>query len=294
MAQRHALDGNRNEFWGFAVDTLKRIYGAGFRTISPQGYLLYDCLPDEAPPEYAHYFCGPHEVPGADCPNCQKPLVRMLAIDTRDPRLELTYCPFDTLSLFFCFTCKIPEGGLLYYQMRAPDGRVEILSYEEGKQEPEYVPFYPEPYPPHFPGVPVRLVPLSEQQQWYLIESERLGYESARAWETLDDERWEELERKKEQLLDGFYLLPHRVRGSPEFTILESTVRQIGGFPQFVQRWEGTANQCPVCANEMVFLAALCDVNADPRGFSGGGEFPHFPFAWCPECFVIGAAWVQT
>jgi hypothetical protein len=277
MGELHGFDESRTDYYGHSVETLKTAYGPDFRTITPQGYLLQDCRPDDPPPEYGHYFCGPHDVAGAVCPNCDKPLLRLLAIDTRDPRLGLTYCPFDTLSLFFCMTCEIAVNDF-YYQLQAPDGRVKILMYGKGKSEPDDIPFSPEPYPLYFPGVPVRLVPLSRQQQWYIIEHERLGHESASI-----DPREEERKTSAQQQFQAFCERHHS---------LEPSAHQIGGYPELVQGWRGCATQCPVCGERMAFLAMFWDESTGPRGFVGNSA-AQFTFTWCAECLVVGTSCLE-
>src|SRR5689334_3129472 len=115
--------GNRSpqNFAEFSLKTLLSLYGPTFRTITPQGYVLQEWAGKLKKPEFAHYFCGPHDVPGAICPNCSKPLLRLLALDTCDPRLGLEYCPFPVLSLFSCLTCEISMHPFSY-QLLAPDG----------------------------------------------------------------------------------------------------------------------------------------------------------------------------
>ena len=38
---------------------------------------------------HRHEACGAHEIDGAVCPNCAKPMLRMLSLDTADERLQL-------------------------------------------------------------------------------------------------------------------------------------------------------------------------------------------------------------
>ncbi|MDQ2801010.1 MAG: hypothetical protein M3Y13_15360 [Armatimonadota bacterium] len=68
-----------------------------------QGYFVDYARAADASPDFDHVFCGPHEVDGAWCPNCRKPLLRFLALDTRDNRLRLPNSLGPMLSLLFCW-----------------------------------------------------------------------------------------------------------------------------------------------------------------------------------------------
>ena len=54
-----------------------------------------------------HVFCGPNNIPGAWCPNCDKPLLNILDLDTSDPRLELGTALPSSLPLLCCWTCNV-------------------------------------------------------------------------------------------------------------------------------------------------------------------------------------------
>lgn len=82
-----------------------------------------------APPSGAnlHELCGPNTTPGADCPNCKKPLLKLAAFAGADPALDLDPEQIPSLPLFYCWTCAIPYGEFRY-SVRA-DGSVEILKF---------------------------------------------------------------------------------------------------------------------------------------------------------------------
>ena len=56
---------------------------------------------------------GEHGIPGATCPNCKKPLLRLLSLTVRDPRLELDGLARSFVHLLFCWTCPL-ERGFIY------------------------------------------------------------------------------------------------------------------------------------------------------------------------------------
>lgn len=101
-------------------------------TFITQGYFLEIVKPQDD--GHRHAFCGPHLIPGAHCPNCDKPLLRFLSLDTCDPRLGLQHCPFPALPLVYCWTCNIAQEPFLY-QVNA-DGGVQLLQYgDDGVEE---------------------------------------------------------------------------------------------------------------------------------------------------------------
>ena len=269
MSEQPEVPQRIKSFSDFSLGMLLSVYGPTFHTICPQSYTLREMDPACDQPEYRHYFCGPHDVPGAFCPNCQKPLLQMLAIDTQDSRLGLTYCPFPSLTLFLCMTCEI-LNGVFYYQIHAPYGSITLLDYKKGKLEPDEIPFYPEPYPRYFPGIPVQLFLLPQEQQWYIIEGQRLAEEYTSDIYTYDVEKRERFAEE----INAFH---------EQYFRLKIDAHQIGGFPKLTQGWN--SHMCPVCNQEMTFLAAIDDTNTDPRGFVG--TVGQFLFTWCPRCFVV-------
>jgi len=76
-----------------------------FSTLIPQGYKILSAALGEA--EYRHALFGPHRIHGGDCPNCRKPLVHLLTIDTSDPRLGLAHLPLASIPLLYCSRCAI-------------------------------------------------------------------------------------------------------------------------------------------------------------------------------------------
>ncbi len=96
--------------------------------------------------EYTHIFCGKHEVPGATCPNCSKPLLRFFSIDYSDKRLELPVILKRRVDLFFCWRCPLAQGPFMYRLCIA--GGVEIVSFQLGEPELDFpYPEYPESFP---------------------------------------------------------------------------------------------------------------------------------------------------
>lgn len=148
------------------------------RSITQQGYWVQ--YADSQSGEYGHCFCGPNRVSGAWCPTCRKPLLRILSLDTSDPRLGLMDCGLSSLPLLYCWTCEI-AWDQFFYQVQPPEGTVHLLKFASGSMPEGH---YREPYVPYpdsFPETPVRLVPLTNDQQWLIHESTVLSEASSLA-----------------------------------------------------------------------------------------------------------------
>jgi hypothetical protein len=81
------------------------------------------------PGAFTHEFCGSNAVPGAQCPNCEKPLLKLASFSASDSALILDPARFATLPLLYCWTCALPYGEFQY--KIHPDGSVGILKYLE-------------------------------------------------------------------------------------------------------------------------------------------------------------------
>lgn len=231
-----------------------------FTTFIPQGYLIDFCDHTDS---YQHYFCGPHETKGAFCPNCDKPLLRILNIDLTDPRLLLTKVRFSMLPLFFCWTCYLSIERFYY---RVTSDGIEILSYGKGRfeQESSYgIPY--SDYPLFFDGTDIILTPLTEEHQNFNSFCNEFQHDPHNP-------------EKKEQFNEF-------VKNNEEFYAI---YHQIGGEPLFpVQIWETWYMKCPVCTREMPFFASIGDYCLDPRGFTSSTV--HLVYVYCKHCNVVGA-----
>jgi hypothetical protein len=94
---------------------------------SPEvGYWLNFSPP---PGTLTHEFCGSNAVPGAQCPNCERPLLKLATFSADDPALMLDRARITSLPLFYCWTCSIPYGEFRYKVLA--DGSIQILNYLE-------------------------------------------------------------------------------------------------------------------------------------------------------------------
>jgi hypothetical protein len=114
--------------------------------------------------EVFHDFCGQHEIDGAVCPNCDKPLLRLLSLYSKDPVLNLDHNRHPSVHLLYCWTCSIPYGEFSYEVNR--DGSVKILEIPPRQPESEFGPegLY-DGDTGLFPARRVALQPLSDAQQ---------------------------------------------------------------------------------------------------------------------------------
>ena len=106
------------------------------------------------PHQFDHVAAGAHDIPGATCPNCKKPLLRLLSLDSRDPLLELDGLARPFVHLLFCWTCPLSNG---FTYGLGHDGRIALVDYATGSPESTF-PWHD--YPVHFAGSAVALVPI--------------------------------------------------------------------------------------------------------------------------------------
>jgi len=201
---------------------------------------------------YQHTFCGKHHVSGAWCPNCQRPLLRFLALDVSDPRLQLSGTPFNPLSLFYCWTCEGTGGENLFYRF----GRAEEIVLIQYGQKP-YVDDFPYPnYPLAFPQARAMLLRITPEAQRYITLINADEMEEGEEPESYHDLTWPQ--------------------------------HQVGGEPYLVQHNPEYRMDCPICGRRMPFLASIADNCLDPRGFTGN-DFVQVIYHYCPVCYVVGA-----
>jgi len=210
--------------------------------------------------EVAHQFCGDNEIPGTDCPNCMKPLLRILSLDARDVRVNLDPARIPFVHLFYCWTCSIPFGEFSYKIEK--DGSIKTVKslseYEDafGSDGPY------DGYMGVFPLCHVALEPISDEDQQKLCQ-----WAESNEGDTEDDV--EALDR------------------------LATPRHQVGGYP-FIANPERTS--CPECGQDMPLLATICDDSTgnDPWGreekvsFAGNGGVQMI-FHLCRECSIVTA-----
>ena len=112
---------------------------------------------------HTHEFCGPNAIPGAHCPNCDKPLLKLAKLSATDPVLELDPQRIPDLPLLYCWTCAIPYGEFRY--KIHPDGSVKVVTFLD-KYEEAFGPDGPyDGYTGEYPARSFCLAPQSSKEQ---------------------------------------------------------------------------------------------------------------------------------
>lgn len=223
-----------------------------FQTAIQFGYYVRLLGPTD-PPKFSHQLCGTHSVGGAACPNCRKPLLLMLSLDTRDARLGLTDAGFRHLRLFLCWSCNISSTTPLFYRQNQ-DGSITLISYTKNLPVDDF------PYPgyPHaFPAAPIDFAPIDAETQ-----------AAMKMWHSdeglpVEDPRFHIVENLDSQ---------------------DEHLHQIGGYPNLLQ-WP-MPHTCPSCQAEMPFLAAIEDDIGTGDCFNGACA--QTVFVYCRRCRTIG------
>jgi hypothetical protein len=235
-----------------------------FSSLLSQGYILeyksdpqsHSCYKDynndiEISRGYAHHFCGEQHIEGANCPNCNKPLLCFLRIDTSDPRFGLDTGNASFIPLLYCWTCNIAQDEFYYRPLK--DGSIEIAEYGHGGVA---VDFPYENYPVHFPGSKAELLSITSDAQAAIrrVNSGDLALSSMR------------------REYPGIYGCQH----------------QLGGEPFLIQRDPDYELDCPKCKKVMPFLASIADNCLDPRGFTEN-DGVQVLYHYCKACNMLGA-----
>ena len=218
---------------------------------------------------FNHFFCGAHDIPGAFCASCRRPLLRFLSLDTRDSRLPLLHRPLHLIDerppdsasdpgpahipLLFCWTC---EGEPLTYRLFA-DGAIHVINRAKGKG-PRYTDFPYSNYPIHFPRKNVVLTRIRP-------ETEDLIHRS-----------------NSDELTSG-------ERFNQRFANLLRPRHQVGGEPYLVQGTKRDVHEpCGLCSQEMPIIATIGDDSGTKKGFVGN-SFVQVLFHYCASCRFMSA-----
>lgn len=215
-----------------------------------QPYLLtFSGNPEELP----HRFCPKDPAPGSDCPNCKKPLLHLLSLDTTSlPFLVRPHLP--AIHLLYCWTCAIPYDRFRYRIQS--DGSVEIL---QALDKYEYSFGAGGPYDGYtgiFPESPVGLRALSVEEQ--------------------------DLARR---LQEGEH-------SSGEYRYLTEPVHQIGGMPM-IYNWEVVeCSECGQTAPFFATIcdnATGQDSQPEPSLTFTNYWGVQMVFHWCEACAIMTA-----
>jgi hypothetical protein len=107
-----------------------------------QSYLLRFFASDRDQP--LHVFCGAPAARDAECPNCERPLLRYAELESSDPRLGLE--ALGRLPLLFCWRCELSQEPLHYRVLSS--GAVELTRWARGEVQADFpYPDYPDAFP---------------------------------------------------------------------------------------------------------------------------------------------------
>lgn len=196
---------------------------------------------------FEHWFCGEHSIPGAQCPNCRKPLLRMLTLDTRDRRLGLQRLGVPHVHLLFCWTCHLAQGETAYRLL--PGGGIRFVQHRRGGVSKTF-PY--RDYPRAFPGRRFTLAAIAAAEARTLTA------------------------------LNAGELRPNRLGRSAQQLAVPR--HQIGGEPRFLQGAPRRA--CPRCRHPMAFFASVGDDTLGDSGFTGNA-FVQVLFLLCVRDRIV-------
>ena len=175
-----------------------------------------------------HVIGGSHDCAGGWCPNCDRPLMQLMALDLSDPALAAVVAPDPVLRLLFCHRCGVAWSPFFYALL---PGDVRIV--EAGREPPmDEMPY--DDYPVCFPPLVASFVPLPAVHQEVIVRLNSGALDEAD--------------------------LPR------ELFHLDEPQHQVGGEPYLMQGREEL--DCCACRRPMHFLAAVADNCSDPRGFT--------------------------
>lgn len=107
----------------------------GFSSVQNQGYFINvrNYIDNE---ENKNFFCGAHDIEGAFCPNCKKPLLRFMTIEVDGSVVKINKYPYKKIHFVYCWTCNLSQD-IFYYQI-VSDNKIEILKYKHGKEHDDF------------------------------------------------------------------------------------------------------------------------------------------------------------
>ncbi|MHC4093956.1 MAG: hypothetical protein ACYSVY_27400, partial [Planctomycetota bacterium] len=178
--------------------------------------------------EYEHFVggaCGGGlcDWQGGDCPNCHKPLIQHMRLDTRDPRLKLQELGVPELPLLYCGRCGILERPLVY-RVESP-GRIQLILFHPDSREDIGQHWRDDGLPDVFPERSIELHPIPDWMQ-NLVLSMNSGRELT----------------AEEEVKAGAEARTYWPDGRPYF---DGYPRQVGGIPYFDQDW--APPECAAC-----------------------------------------------
>lgn len=272
-----------------------------------QGYLIL-YTPKPWQPTYCHRFGGRHQIKGAVCPNCQRPLTRYLELDTHDPRLHLQDLGIDRLPLLFCPHCLRHADIPIAYQMQG-ESQIRVVQHAVVSASPANLPEFYSERPASLLPMPGELQVLFQLfNRGFLIEEETEAIESLE----LDEEEIAGIATMLRRLIPTRLLdrwrqemVEHRIfeDAVPEWKQEFYPQHQVGGEPLVVTGFKGhpwgTVVRCALCGNEIPFLACIgndyvdTEVDSWKGGFHDGAWWGELLFHLCVGCRVVSGYYLE-
>jgi hypothetical protein len=222
----------------------------GYQTVLEPAYLI--SAASGKAEKSKHFFCGQHNLKGAICPNCKKPLLRFLSIDLADEEMaDLRAEGLMNIDLLYCWTCAIAQETLIY-ELKSSD-EINILQYKNGPSDPEFP--YPN-YPIYFPLAAAILRKRNREDESILKKLNEGSINETELFSTRPD--------------------------------ICKPQNQIGGVPYLVQKNPYLSMSCPKCGKDMPFLACITDDTENGYVFAGN-EYAQVLYCYCKACKVISA-----
>ena len=219
-----------------------------YQTILRPGFFLDIYGKSNTEGAVLHTFCGEHDIPGAICPNCKKPLLRFLSIDTSDPKLGLRIA-IPYIHLLYCWKCNVAQAPFFY--LIENNGNIKLLEYGRDAEGDDF-PY--DNYPVCFPEYLAPLVEMPAEIQQIICVLNRNEWEPP-VVTFLDQE-------------------------------LDEPNHQVGGEPHREQFDIDFVVNCPLCSCAMPFLANIGDKCLDLRGFTDN-TYVQTLYYFCKDCYVL-------
>ncbi len=210
---------------------------------------------------FNHFYGGEHSINGAECPNCNKPLILHLTLDPNDIRLNLKNNKFDQLPLLYCMRCSLSWYDFIY-KIKS-EKEISIIEAYNGE-------ILKEDWDEAVGGdkfkkrkISLKPVPIEVQSIYDKLNRNH------------DITENDEVEICK---FTGNYADPE-VGGYP----IVDVSNQIGGIAFLSQKLDDPV--CPDCKEEMRFLASL--TNDEKNSFIISFDGVQIVFFYCHHCSII-------
>jgi hypothetical protein len=131
-----------------------------------------------------HLFAGEKLYDGGICPNCNKPLLLLLRINTRDEKVCISSDRLAEVPILFCWTCDVSQGMFSYKVLGK--GEISVVEFQHGEIQSDF-PY--DNYPVFFPETPIVLEPVSPEEEQVLSKYHAGELDTSDLPDTLDRPR---------------------------------------------------------------------------------------------------------